>query len=384
MRTSHRRTVNLALATAVCLGAGPLSTAPAWAARATHAADQPSVVDAWTAQTVAGGYQLTWHQLRGAGLVTIYASTRPDDPRLTGTPVLETRSTSPVGSATISGLDASERWYFEIVPAGAGSGVETATRDISVPGAVNVRDIGGYPAAGGAQVRWGVVFRSAALSGVTPAGVAALSGLGLNQVLDFRSQAEIAAAGADVLPSGVADVHLPIDTGDGSLAGLTPAQFAALFGDGKAQADMDQTYTAFVTDATDRQQFGAALRAIATDQGSALLYHCSAGKDRTGWMTAVLLTALGVPQQDVYADYLQSDQELAAQNAATEAELDQAGYDASLVLPLLTVQSSDLDTAFAAVRQNYGSMDDYLVKGLGLDQATLLRLRERLLVPGQR
>ena len=376
-----------------CLGSVPLAAPAAWAAPAAVTASaaalrsEPLLSDASTALDPAtGAFRLSWTQPPGVRQVSVYASTRPQDPRADGRLVATATGTGPRGSASVTGLDPSRRWYFELVPDHAALGTETAVRDISVPGALNVRDLGGYTTRDGMQVRWGSVYRSASLGAVTPAGDTVLTGLGLREVVDFRSSAEIAANGADVLPPGVADVNLPIDTGDagGSLGSLTPAQFTALFGNGQAAADMQQVYQQFVTSAADRQQFSTALKAIADGGSSPLLYHCSAGKDRTGWMSAVLLTALGVPRNQVYADYLLSDQELAASNAALEAELNEAGYDAALLVPLLTVDSSDLDTAFAEVEQEYGSMDSYLTQGLGLDRNTLNELRTRLLQPQAR
>ncbi|MHA6757636.1 tyrosine-protein phosphatase [Streptacidiphilus sp. PAMC 29251] len=373
-----------------CLGSVPLAVSPAWAAPATVAGssaalhsgqqltDASAVLDRST-----GAFRLSWTQHPGVRRVTVYASIRPLDPRALGRRVAAVSVHGTSGSAVVSGLDPAQRWYFELAPDNAAVGTETAVRDIAVPGADNVRDLGGYTTRDGRQVRWGTVFRAASLGGVTPAGDTVLAGLGLREVIDFRSPAEIAANGADRLPAGVADVKLPIDTGDagGSLGSLTPAQFAALFGNGQAAADMQHLYQQFVTSGADRQQFGTALRAIANGGSSALLFHCSAGKDRTGWMSAVLLTALGVPRSQVYSDFLLSNPELAASNASLEAVLTQAGYDASLIIPLLTVQSSNLDTAFAEVKQQYGSMDGYLTRGLGLDRHTLDALRARLLRP---
>ena len=378
------RTLVAATVLTACLVTVPLATSPAWAAPAGAAATLRSGVRLSAASAVldpaTGTFRLRWTQSPGVRRVSVYASARPQDPRALGRRVAVVSVHGSAGSAVVTGLDPAERWYFELSPDNAAAGTETAVRDVSVPGALNVRDLGGYTTRDGRQVRWGTVYRSASLGGVTPAGDTALAGLRLGKVIDFRSPAERAASGSDVLPPGVEDVLLPIDTGDagGSIGSLTPAQFAALFGNGQAAADMQQLYQQFVTSATDRRQFGAALRAIAHG-GSPLLFHCSAGKDRTGWLSAVLLTALGVPRDQVSADFLLSNQELAASNAALEAGLTQAGYDASLITPLLTVQGSDLDTAFATVAQHYGSMDGYLTRGLGLDRHTLDELRSRLL-----
>ena len=317
------RTLVAATVLTACLVTVPLATSPAWAAPAGAAATLRSGVRLSAASAVldpaTGTFRLRWTQSPGVRRVSVYASTRPQDPRALGRRVAVVSVHGSAGSAVVTGLDPAERWYFELSPDNAAAGTETAVRDVSVPGALNVRDLGGYTTRDGRQVRWGTVYRSASLGGVTPAGDTVLAGLRLGKVIDFRSPAERAANGVDVLPPGVEDVTLPIDTGDagGSIGSLTPAQFAALFGNGQAAADMQQLYQQFVTSATDRRQFGAALRAIAHG-GSPLLFHCSAGKDRTGWMSAVLLTAQGVPRSQVYADFLLSNAELASSTAALE------------------------------------------------------------------
>jgi protein-tyrosine phosphatase len=391
--TMHARSPHALIAATVltaCLGTVPLAASPAWAAPAGATAGAaalrtgPLLSDVSTVLDPAtGAFRLSWTQNPAVRRVSVYASTRPQDPRADGRPVATTAGTGTTGSVSVTGLDPTKRWYFELVPDHAALGTETAVRDIAVPGALNVRDLGGYTTRDGTQVRWGTVFRSASLGTVTPAGDTVLAGLGLREVIDFRTPTETAASGVDVLPPGVTDVNLPIDTGDagGSLGSLTPAQFAALFGNGQAAADLHQVYQQFVTSPADRLQFGTALKTIAAGGSSPLLFHCSAGKDRTGWMSAVLLTALGVPKNQVYADYLLSDPELAASNAALEAELTDAGYDAALIVPLLTVDRSDLDTAFAEVTQQYGSMDGYLTRGLDLSGSTIAELRARLLQP---
>ncbi|MGG2458387.1 tyrosine-protein phosphatase [Streptomyces sp. RGM 3693] len=104
------------------------------------------------------------------------------------------------------------------------------------------------------------------------------------------------------------------------------------------------------------------------------------GKDRTGWMSAVLLTAAGVPRATVDQDYLASNHYLQASNDRQMAQLRAAGKvkDPALLTPVLGVRESYLDAAFNEVTTAYGSFDGYLRKGLGLDRATELKLRQRL------
>ena len=113
-----------------------------------------------------------------------------------------------------------------------------------------------------------------------------------------------------------------------------------------------------------------------------LLFHCSVGKDRTGWLAVVLLTALGVERAAIHDDYLRT-------NADTEGprqvlidllaqQLPAAGLTA--VQPMLEARPEYLDEAYAEVDRVYGSFDGYLRHGLGLDDRVFASLRTHLLV----
>ncbi|MDI2127054.1 tyrosine-protein phosphatase [Yinghuangia seranimata] len=391
-RTACSRAAALAVAVAA-LGAVTLPAVPAYAADpAAPAAAAPfaqfaPLSQAAVTQDASGAFHLTWQQAPFVQGVDVYASTDPDHIRAHGTLAASTTGAAASGSAAVTGLDGTRRWYFLLVPRGPLAGFTTATavRGIPVAGTRNTRDIGGYSTADGLQVRWGSVFRSDTLSGVTPAGVSTLAGLGLDRVVDFRSDSEIAANGPDHVPTGVDVLNEPIGIGGGGggpadIFAMTPAQYEQQFGNGQAVAIMKQAYASYVTDPEVRSRFADALRAIADGRDPAL-FHCSAGKDRTGWMAAVLLTALGVPRDTVYADYLISRDNMAPVVAAVGHLLSSAGYNPDYITPMLTVDASYLDTAFDQVQATYGSFAAYLHDGLGLDPGTLARLRARLLTP---
>ncbi|GAA1786329.1 tyrosine-protein phosphatase [Actinomadura chokoriensis] len=248
---------------------------------------------------------------------------------------------------------------------------------VQVDGAVNVRDVGGYTTADGRRVRSGLVYRSASLSDVTPAGIAQLGGLGLTASVDFRSGLEVMLDGPDRLPAGTAPVAAPIDVVSLTLLELMPDVLKAILADDKPGEFMALSYRGFVHDPASREQFADTLRRIASGQG-AVLYHCTEGKDRTGVMTAILLTLLGVDKAQVYDDYLRSNEELAAKNKEELAELAKYGIDPALIEPLLTVRASYLDAAFDQIKRDYGTFDAFLTQGLGIDAATQQALRARL------
>ncbi|MEV0989401.1 tyrosine-protein phosphatase [Streptomyces sp. NPDC049949] len=259
-------------------------------------------------------------------------------------------------------------------------------RQIPLQGAVNVRDLGGYRTWTGGQVRQGLVYRSDALGKLTPADVTALSGLGLGKVVDFRIPMELQYDGADRLPAGLTATSRPVSdlglygTLLGAISSGDPATQEQMLGGGRAEAYMRDIYRTFVTSPENRAQFATTLREIADGGRGPLLYHCTSGKDRTGWMSYVLLRALAVPESTATGDYLASNTFRAAYDAQVRAGLKQSGrmQNPDLLIPLQEVRQDYLDAATAQMAADYGGFYGYLTDGLGLDLRTLARLQDKL------
>ncbi|MFG2876656.1 tyrosine-protein phosphatase [Streptomyces sp. NPDC048337] len=259
-------------------------------------------------------------------------------------------------------------------------------RQIPLQGAVNLRDLGGYRTYTGGQVRQGLVYRSDALSKLTAADITTVSGLGLTKVVDFRIPMELQYDGADKLPAGLSPTSRPVSdlglygTLVGAIASGDPAKQEQMLGGGRAEAYMRDIYRTFVTSPENRAQFAATLREIADGGQGPLLYHCTSGKDRTGWMSYVLLRALAVPEEAAARDYLASNTFRAAYDAQVRAGLKQSGrmQNPDLLIPLQEVRQDYLDSATAELEADYGSFYGYLTDGLGLDLRTLAKLQNKL------
>ncbi|MFI7340657.1 tyrosine-protein phosphatase [Streptomyces sp. NPDC050085] len=272
-----------------------------------------------------------------------------------------------------------------VAPSAAAASGAPPIRQIPLQGAVNVRDIGGQRTCDG-RVRYGLVYRGDALGKLTDADLTALSGLRLRQVVDYRVPLEVQSDGADRLPAGVTGVSRPV-TDNGLYAQILaaigskdPVKQEEMLGNGKASAFMRAVYPQFVTSADNRARFGATLHDIAYGGRGALLYHCTSGKDRTGWTTYVLLRLLGVPEQAAVADYLASNTFRAAYDAKLRESLKQAGLmqNPDLLIPLQEVRTEYLSAALDQVRHDYGSLGRYATDGLGVDRRTAALLRARL------
>ncbi|MBT2405644.1 MULTISPECIES: tyrosine-protein phosphatase [unclassified Streptomyces] len=261
-------------------------------------------------------------------------------------------------------------------------------RQIPLQGAVNFRDLGGYRTYTGGQVRQGLVYRSDALSKLTAADITTVSGLGLTKVVDFRIPMELQYDGADRLPAGLTPTSRPVSdlglygTLVGAIASGDPVKQEQMLGGGRAEAYMRDIYRTFVTSPENRAQFATTLREIADGTQGPVLYHCTSGKDRTGWMSYLLLRALAVPEDAAGRDYLASNTFRATYDAQVRAGLKQSGrmQNPDLLIPLQEVRQDYLDAATAQLEADYGSFYGYLTDGLGLDLRTLAKLQVKLVV----
>lgn len=234
-------------------------------------------------------------------------------------------------------------------PAGATQTV--FDRSLHLQGVPNARDLGGYRTVSGKSVRTGLVYRTAQLNNATPADLAELSRRQVRVVDDLRTVYERMIA-PDRIPAGATA------NWDDVIGHAPPAVLASALTGGEG------LYRAFITAPQANESFAAVLRDIVNTEDGAVLFHCTAGKDRTGWAAAVLLTLLGVDHGTVTQDYLLSNQY----------------RDAAPGDSLNGVQSQWLDAAFDQVTQSYGTFDNYVRDGLKLTAADVTALKAKLLV----
>jgi protein-tyrosine phosphatase len=235
----------------------------------------------------------------------------------------------------------------------------------------NFRDVAGpgYATRDGARVRRGVFYRSNELR-LNEADHDALAGLGLRAVLDLRSQTEIERH---------PDAEVPGATGHHfDVSGIPMAEVGGLRDRESAVELMDLVYRGFVDDERARSEFGGLFRQLAT--GAPQLFHCTAGKDRTGWAAALLLHIAGVDDATIESDYLLTNALTGGSRARVETEISELlGADLLEVFePTLVADVEYLRSGYDAIHQKYGDRAAYLRDGLGLDDATLTALRELL------
>jgi protein-tyrosine phosphatase len=263
-------------------------------------------------------------------------------------------------------------------------------RTLGLVGAPNARDLGGLPTADGRRVRTGVLYRSSALGRLADQDVAALGRLRLSCVVDLRDSSEIQVAPADRLPTGPGQAvrHIPLFDPQHPVFTYLSAVLLGHRGTGyeglRAQgtpAAMLHVYRWFVADAGARATIAAAVRVILAAGGAPVLFHCSAGKDRTGWLSAVLLETVGVPRDVVVEDYLSTNDYARSGTTAVMNAMRARGMavDPAELLPVFEAREEYLAAAYGEVAERFGDLAGYVRDGLGLTGEELDTLR-RLLV----
>jgi len=241
----------------------------------------------------------------------------------------------------------------------------------ALSGTWNFRDVGGIMTADG-PVRRGVVYRSAVLSRLDPEGQSALESLGVTDVFDLRGSREIAAEGADRVPESVTVRHTPFNPEEND----TPVHEAAeAAGDPGSQSDyISGYYAALPTMPSAQRSVASLLRTVAAGPGSVLV-HCAAGKDRTGWAIAAVLTAAGADREAVTTEYLLSNSAIESLRDWLRIQYPDV-YDNPTAI--LGVQERFLRAAFDSVDSVFGSFDGYL-DAIGVESDVVRQLHGRLL-----
>jgi outer membrane autotransporter protein len=262
-----------------------------------------------------------------------------------------------------------------------------------LPSAPNFRDLAGIsegnggtglvnPASNFGLMRTGVYYRTDALGSLSRADSAIITSLGIGRDIDLRTPSEISAT-PDLVPRGLAYTNVNIYGTPSPIPEppfTAPAQTAISF--------MQASYRAFVTDPVQRAGFRTVLLTVANDPFPDV-YHCSGGKDRTGWTSMLLESIAGVSPATIMNDYLATNSYTAALIGATKTAIlaQTPGANPATVDALLGVQASYLQTGLDQMIASYGSMYTYLTQGLGLSQADIYVLRAKMVdyvtLPGQ-
>ncbi len=249
-------------------------------------------------------------------------------------------------------------------------------RFIVLEGGRNFRDVGGYRTADGRSVRWGSLYRSGSLAHLTPKGISDFDHLKVTSIIDLRSTDE---RHLDPNNWQAASNHGYWSRDYSMGTGSMPASFgdpAKMTGEA-ARAMMAGSYRSLA-----QQQAPSYRELFARLTGPArgpVVVNCSAGKDRTGIATALVLTALGVPYDTVKADYLLSNGAYGMDSLKRDLSSPMAALAPDAAAALAGVDGSYIDATFAALREQYGSVENFMARELGLGPRQIALLKARML-----
>lgn len=276
---------------------------------------------------------------------------------------------------SVRGLDPKTRPFFELVAEGGKKSWIVAERKLPITGTDNFRDIGGYATEDDRAVRWGLLYRSNNLADLSADDLRYLNQLGVKLVCDFRSDIE-RARDPNKPPETASTEELTIQ-----VEGVDPNQMQERIRTGvrgdQLELIMLNAYRAFVTHHSD--QFATMFERILHEENLPTIVHCTAGKDRTGFASAMVLSALGVPQKTIYEDYMATNRYRGDYNRWIKRLVPiysffrTSGEDLN---PLLDAQRPYLEASFDTIEAHYGSVDNYLETRLGVDAGEREHLRQ--------
>ncbi|MBB3110716.1 protein-tyrosine phosphatase [Paenibacillus phyllosphaerae] len=272
--------------------------------------------------------------------------------------------------------------YYKI-KGGNGASIVVGERKLPLKGVTNFRDLGGYATTDGRSVKWGKLFRSDELAGLTAEDKTFLQSVGLKTNVDYRSSSEVKAKPDPTIP-GVTYVSNPAikETASDNSGGATDLASLLASGDLSVLGEPGELLIDANRQLVQNPEAYVELFDLLLDPANAaLVQHCTAGKDRTGLGSALILLALGVPKETVVEDFLLSNTYRAAYNkAAVDGIVKQMNLTDEKTIEtfkaLMEVRKEYINAAFDEMQKSYGSIDGFLTKGLGLTAEKRAQLKK--------
>ena len=259
-------------------------------------------------------------------------------------------------------------------------------RALDIPTVPNLRDVGGYKTQDGAIVARGLAYRSDTFNPMSPEDIKKLERVGLKNDYDLRTTSEVKVK-PDQMPPGV-QYHLLNVLADAKSA--APAELEALMhepkkanvvlGGGKIEALFMEAYREFITLPSAKQSYRTLFLSLADREKAPGVFHCTTGKDRTGWAAAAILTLLGVPKETVMDDYMRTNDYTLPQFKHAIDSFVAAGGDRDIPVAIFGVKAEYLEASFDEMQKRYGTIEKYFAQGLGIDAAGQKVIRDLFLV----
>lgn len=248
-------------------------------------------------------------------------------------------------------------------------------------GIVNFRDMGGYKTNEGKVVKKGLLYRSGQLVGLSEqVKKDVVDQYHIKTIVDFRQEKEIREDPDDRI-DGTVYHHIDIMDKEESGKGASLDDFLTQEGD--PYQDMKSVYYEMIMKESAQVGYHRFLTLVSEPNQQGIIFHCFAGKDRTGIGAMLILEVLGVSREDIMRDYLQTNQDRKEANAELLAQFKAEGKtdeELKKLDILLCVEKAYLEEAWKIIHQNYGSFDNYIRKGLQHSPEELRKAMKRLYV----
>lgn len=248
---------------------------------------------------------------------------------------------------------------------------------INLQGPGNFRDVGKIYISGNTYVNTGVLYRSDSPSKYTESDWNVIMSLGINLIIDLRSDKENDKDSYEV-PEGIRYTRNPVYNKDPIKSVMTHI----LLNRKSLSHMMSNAYISMIKDRA--KSFGETIRLISNNIKNGTIIHCTAGKDRTGMVTAMILETLGVNRHDIIKDYslsnkgFRSNYEAFLENDASK--LEQFGVSSEEMKVLFMANPEWLENALNDITNRYGNMENYLLNQAGLKTDTIKKLRDNMIV----
>ena len=244
-------------------------------------------------------------------------------------------------------------------------------RFVELAGAHNFRDLGGLPTRDGATTRTGVLYRSDALHHLEPRDVDRLAELGMRTVVDLRSSAELEQSGRGPLEATEIDfVHAPLSHSDQGVHVLPPSL---------VDGDLGHHYVASLADRT--ETLAEVITCLASPRHLPAVFHCTAGKDRTGMVAALVLSLVGVDDHVIVEDYTLTDDRMALVMGKIRATGGVSELPEAVAARVARAEASSMETFLDGLGREHGGAAGW-ARAAGIDDAVITSLHDALVDAG--
>lgn len=246
-------------------------------------------------------------------------------------------------------------------------------RGIALQGAINFRDMGGYRTTDGRQVKWGKIYRSADISKLTDTDLNKLSQLNIKMICDLRGEKEVELAPDKVIPGSE---RILLSAGSENV-GAANSYMKYMTTSQRADSMMGSFYRR--TDHLKAKYKPMFDQLLTLENDKALLFHCTAGKDRTGVGAALVLYALGVGEDAIMQDYELTNEYRKELNEQTVKMMTSQGLPEASARSMMAANATYLKSALESIAATFGSVDKFLETEIGLTAPKRMELKRKFL-----